>query len=41
MAVGRVRIGVGKWLKRQLEFRDEQRIPGAVGRGKEPAQRGE
>ena len=32
---------VEKWLKRQLEFRDEQRIPGAVGRGKEPAQRGE
>ena len=26
-----------KWLKRQLEFRDEQRIPGAVGRGNDPA----
>ena len=32
---------VEKWLKRQLEFRDEQRIPGAVGGGKGPAQRGE
>ena len=28
---------VEKWLKRQLEFRDEQRIPGAVGGGKGPA----
>ena len=33
--------GLGKWLKRQLEFRDEQRIPGAVGGGKGPAYRGE
>ncbi len=28
---------VEKWLKRQLEFRDEQRIPGAIGGGKGPA----
>ena len=32
---------VEKWLKRQLEFRDEQRIPGAVSVGNDPAQRGE
>jgi len=28
---------VEKWLKRQLEFRDEQRMTGAVGGGKGPA----
>ena len=30
MAVDSVHIGVGKWLKRQLEFRDEQRMIGSI-----------
>ena len=30
VAVDSVHIGVGKWLKRQLEFRDEQRMIGSI-----------
>ena len=30
MAVDSVHIGVGKWLKRQLEFRNEQRMIGSI-----------
>ena len=30
MAVDSVHIGVGKWLKRQLEFWDEQRMIGSI-----------
>ena len=29
VAVGDAHIGVGEWLKRQLEFRDEQKIIGS------------
>ena len=30
MTVDSVHIGVGKWLNRQLEFRDEQRMIGSI-----------
>ena len=30
VAVDSVHIGVGKWLNRQLEFRDEQRMIGSI-----------
>ena len=30
MAVDSVHIGIEKWLNRQLEFRDEQRMIGSI-----------